>query len=106
MLRVRQPGESMTELTRSIWVLMSPGKEAEINILMNTKTSLKSLQIRYFECKRYCTRQYCCTSRFQVSTEEKEGWERQFSFTAKLQIEQLGKIKEFVVRLTKKSRTI
>ena len=41
MLRVRQPGESMTELTRSSWVLMSPGKEAEINILMNKKTSLK-----------------------------------------------------------------
>ena len=40
MPTVRQPGKLVAELIRSDLALMSPGKEAEINKLMHTKTSI------------------------------------------------------------------
>ena len=41
MPRVRQPGEPVEELTRFGWILIPrPGKEAELNKLLCTKTSI------------------------------------------------------------------
>ena len=40
MPTVRQPGKLVAELIGSDLALMSPGKEAEINKLMHTKTSI------------------------------------------------------------------
>ena len=39
MPKVGQPGETIAELTRLGWVLMSPGEELELNKLMVIKTS-------------------------------------------------------------------
>ena len=43
--RVGQLGESVTELTRFGWILMSPGKEEEINKSICTKTSMDDMKI-------------------------------------------------------------
>ena len=40
MSRVGQPGEPVAELTHLSWLLMSTPKEAELNELMCTKTSI------------------------------------------------------------------
>lgn len=40
MLGIGQPGDPVTELTCTSWVLMSPAEEAELNKLMCRKTSL------------------------------------------------------------------
>ena len=37
---VGQPGELVVKVTRFVWVLMSPEKEAELNRFMSTKTSI------------------------------------------------------------------
>ena len=43
--RVGQLGEPVTELTRFGWILMSLGKEAEINKSICTKTSMDDMKI-------------------------------------------------------------
>ena len=45
--RVGQPGESVTKLTRFAWLLISSGKEAELNKLMCSKISTDDYENLY-----------------------------------------------------------
>ena len=47
ILRVGQPGEPITELTRLGWILMSPGKEGDLSKLMVIKTSPDAYEYLY-----------------------------------------------------------
>ena len=47
MPKVGQPGEPIAELTRLGWVLMSPGKEVELNKSMVIKTSTDDYEHLY-----------------------------------------------------------